>query len=188
MITIDSPEWFKSVYNLCERIHSHKPLNFLFTDYSLAVKEEFNVSGFRDKIKQSSIGAILLPDDSELGIVGSKHYPELDLKLNTNTRLLSVDLAGWIWDWPDKSWARELDINFLWLSKEGGTSTYEELCLYVSASCPNPSLSRKIWISRYAETGYEGHGYTSFEGSSTDVSYAEVFMKFCKELYENREL
>ena len=146
-----------------------------------------------DKLRALSVGAILAGEDEQLAIESDgEYYPVLDMR-KQNAKLVGVGLRAWGWDdakygftkkvgepykypkhalvYPsdEKSCTRQLELSFAYRNDQSTIFT-ESISLYLSDS-GSATISSQVWAMAYAETGYEGHGGSSFQ-TPTDEDIA----------------
>lgn len=136
-------------------------------------------------IEATRIGQVLAADDEQLAIPSDgSYYPVLDVTKATS-KLVGVGLRVWGWDYEkyvytndgdekyehpkhvlmypsdEKKISRQLELQFSYRTTDGGS-----LCESVSLSVGDGAdvgIVRSVWMSAYAETGYEGHNHMKLE-------------------------
>lgn len=138
-------------------------------------------------------GTVLAGEDEQLAIQSDgSYYPQLDVR-KKNGVLDSVSVRAWGWN-DTKYRYTDLDKEELTLPREfkeyegeidktrqldislyyviNGATVTESITMYGSSTEPNmPRIGREVWMSEYAETGYEGHGGKALENATE----AEVY-------------
>lgn len=133
-----------------------------------------------DMVRASGAGKLLKPDDAQLAFESDgSHYPKLDVKKQDATLTgVSLTVFGWSspkvvftndenepYEYPrdylaypsnEESMTYEIQLSFLYNHPE--TTFTEKISLSIGdITNSSLSLSSNVWISEYAETGYEGH-------------------------------
>lgn len=165
----------RSYIALADELLTHRNNEFSFIDICV----DQTPSEVVDKLKQTRVGSILTGDDEQLAFESDgEYYPILDIK-KKNAELRSVGVTVWGWDddrvaftdragedrvpardvlmYPEgeKINRREIDIRFGYNSPESPEHFSETVRLSVSEW--GLSISRQVYVSAYAEMGYEGH-------------------------------
>jgi hypothetical protein len=137
------------------------------------------------KIKATRIGQVLADDNEQLAMPSDgSYYPVLDVTKATS-KLVGVGLCVWGWDYEkyvftneddekyehpkhvlvypaeEKKISRQLELQFSYRTADGGG-----LCESVSLCAgdgAHAGIVRSVWMSAYAETGYEGHNHARLE-------------------------
>lgn len=132
------------------------------------------------KLRAISAGSVLAADDEQLAIPSDgEYYPILDIR-KQNAQLNGAGLRVWGWNNPkhifinrdnekyrypdhmlvypadETSATRQIELTFGYCNKDGTRFT-ESVSLHLSAN-GSAEISSQVWVSAYAETGYEGHG------------------------------
>ena len=161
------------------------------------------VKGFNEAIElvQScdELSEVLSGHDEQLAIeTDGEYYPVFDVT-KASSSPVGISLRAWGWEDEkvrykrgegntlegyivyegEKDHTRELDISFHY--RQGKEHIVETVSLYGSTmNQSNPRLYSQIWMSAYAETGYEGHGGHS-AGSTSDETI-EKFIEIAERL------
>jgi hypothetical protein len=144
-----------------------------------------------DKLSLISAGKVLADNNQQLAFSDDPNYPSLDIR-KESSKLISTGLTVWRWDSPkycythakdeqyrypehkltypadETSPTRQIELKFTYESQDS-TMFKESVSLFLYAS-GQPSISSEIWVSKYAETGYEGHGGSTLR----DISEEDV--------------
>lgn len=158
-----------------------------------------------ERLKRSSFSQLLLPDGASLSASPPNEYHH-DLGLFVgDAELVKVWVRAWGWkeekyrkdpNGPDKppfdiirfpgeeDWVRQLDIS---LHYQKGIDTASQTITSYDSSCKAglPSLSRDVYASAYAETGYEGHNQAFIDDRSEDQVLE--FLAIARELFTNHK-
>lgn len=173
--------------------HAGSPLSFV----DMACVTDFEES--RAMVQTGQLHEVLAGDDEQLALASDgSYYPVLDAT-KANATFTGVSLRAWGWDDEkirykrddddkvagyviyegEKDRTRQLDISCHY--QQGDEHIVEIVSLYGSTSYrSNPRLYSQIWMSAYAETGYEGHGGKSVN-EPTDELVAE-FIRIAERL------
>lgn len=151
-----------------------------------------------DRLMAMPAGQMLTSQDAQLAIPSNgEYYPVLDVK-KRDMELVDVNIRVWGRDYPkvvftngdepyeypkhvlaypsdEPESLREITLNFSYIHPEAG-HVIEKATLTNYGHC---SMNGDIWMSAYAETGYEGHGDETRVGTEQD---AVAFMEFIAEL------
>lgn len=138
---------------------------------------EQNAEEILRRLKDMRVGSLLAPDDEQLALESDgSYYPVLDVK-KRDAQLLGVGLTvyGWsdqkyhiidgetperrVLQYPESermSWY-EFALSFSYRHPKAGLLV-EKITLSVGLQPGSVHLHSSVWMSAYAETGYEGHG------------------------------
>jgi hypothetical protein len=185
-LTSTQKKFIESVDEFLELKPEGSPLSFV----NIACVKDFNVA--RDIVLSSQISQALAADDDQLAMESDgSYYPVLDVK-KSNATFAGMSIRAWGWNDEkvrytrddddkasgyiiydgEKDQTRQLDISFHY--QQGSGYIVETVSLYGSTMHQsNPRLYSQIWMSAYAETGYEGHG-----GKSVNDPSDELVMEF----------
>ena len=189
------------IKTLCDEILALKPEKNPLTFWDIRTKAD--ASTIQEKLRESSIGDILLKDGDTLSVPGNhEHYPDLGLYVGRSA-LVGVNVRAWGWEFdkhridpngPNKppydivfypgeqDWTRQLDIS-LFYSNESQTASQRITTQTGSTSAGQlPSVSRSVSAMAYAETGYEGHNQVWRD--ARDASEVEEFVALARQLTE----
>lgn len=177
---------------LAEALLAHKapdsPLTFVDMHATMPARNAL------ERLASTRAGELLAADDEQLAIESDgSYYPQLDLRKQA-LALRGVGVRAWGWSSDQKvrftngpgepysypedclyfpsgevdKWY-ELDITFSYTSDSDIVT--ETLALAIGSG-GNLRLSRSVWCTAYAETGYEGHAMRQLKDSSDDDANA----------------
>lgn len=177
----------------------------IFTGFRI----EMNPSEILERLRQSSLRDLLLEDGQSLSAQPQPHPRQPDLGLIVGEApLQEVTIFHRYWDedkvrlikkdppevppynvieYPgEKDWTREIGIE-IWFGNDK-KSVAQQLIVWDSSTHAGemPSVTRNLYSSEYAETGYEGHDHES--RSFRDQEEAMFFINLTRELFMKREL
>ena len=152
---------------------------FTFIDIHVEVSAEDVLA----RLQEIAAGKLLAKPDTQLAIESDgSYYPKLDIT-KQDSQLTGVGVRVWGWDdrkwvkmkgrkskntypndllWfpeDEKAWTRKFDISFGYRHPKAGPFS-ETVSMTVSEGADRISMETNVWVSEYAETGYEGHGGT----------------------------
>lgn len=168
------------------------------------------------KLQSIRFGQLLADDDEQLAIESDgAYYPVLDIK-KQDLRLNGVGVRVWGWDdekyvftnqpgddyeyprnclvYPstEKSIRRQLELIFSYT--HSATTVTESVSLTLNGR-GGTDVSRQIWMSAYAETGYEGHDGAGLDSCSDEdvAAFADLLAEIVGdepesiEMYQDRQ-
>jgi hypothetical protein len=132
------------------------------------------------RIRSSSLADLVLPEGASLSVPdGGDYYPDLGVTA-TDASLRSVSLMALGWDWPvaagypdNPTWSRVLEISG-WYGPKSQSAVKQVFRASVSGnatSAGDAHVSRDVWASEYAETGYEGHNQSYRDAKVAEIAF-----------------
>lgn len=155
--------------------HKDTTSSLTFVDIVVSASREEALA----RLTSSRAGELIAHEDEQLAIESAgDYYPQLDIRKKKGA-FTGVSVRAWGWNDPkyrytdlnkeevtyprefkeyegevDKT--RQLDISLHYAI--GGTTVVETITMYGSSIGHDmPLIGREVWVSAYAETGYEGH-------------------------------
>lgn len=169
-----------------------EPERFTFVN----LHTDFTPEDVLSRLQAMSAGELLADSDEQLAMPPNGYWPEMDIK-KSDSQLVEASLTVWQWHAPGitrdptvpkseygprsllyfpsdelQEWG-QLDVNLVYVHPQAGVLV-ETVSLYQGIA-GNISLHSKVWMSVYAETGYEGHGGKSGEyGDEAIAEFADL--------------
>ncbi len=184
-----TPPLEASCIAMADELLSHKEVGSPLTFVDVVV--EVPPEEVRDRLQRLAAGRLLASNDEQLAMESDgSYYPVLDIR-KADATLVGVGVQVWGWDddkiartdtegepynhnkhvlvYPstEKTHRRKIDIQFSYDHPESYFS--ETVSLQVSSE-GGTQLSRAIWASAYAETGYEGQAGKSLRHGSKQAA------------------